>query len=754
MAIVAASFLSSSATRAAERPKDGIGPHEKIVGGGDAGVNEFPYMAALVQRGEPDTYLGQFCAATLIHPRWAVTAAHCVADETPSSIDILVGTRDLSNPGGGQRIAVVDIVTFPGFDTNTDDGDIALLLLAEPVTVIGTFARLATDPATFAPGVSSTVLGWGAATPAQDVYPSILQKVELPIVARSTAQPFYDLDGITLTDNMIFAGVAAGGKDSCSGDSGGPLLVPDGTGKFLLAGIISFGRPVACGAPDNYGAHTRIASYAPWIRSIISPNLAAWEATFAASAEAPDLDGDRAGGFLEFSGWTNPGSGSSIPVPMGGTVSVSGTTYPALTFRRLIAPSEVTYGIDFSTGLTGWLPQDSASLQVGSAQPVAGLPQMESVTLRGAAPVTANPSGFLRLSVKPSRDVIPSTRELAFPGFVAGGLSVLDSPVPPSRYQKRYRLTGLTPGVAVGLSLRSSQFDAGLTILDEGTGAVVADDTANSGGGTDDRLTFTPQAGQSYLARVTSDTLTGTGDFVLALFAPFSSLPTISGSGTTVGSLTSADPIDPLFASSFFYKDDFLLTNVSIGSFVVLRMASGAFDAFLEIVNAETGALLRSDDNSAAAGGTDAYLNFVVASNAPLLVRATSSGEFDTGAYSLTRSLGATLAVPQTLNGSLAGTDPIDPNYTQASYFRDDYYFPNLAASQSVTVSVASPTIDLYLVLVDGVTGATLLEVDDQFPGTPESFTFTHLQGDHLLLRVSSFDPQETGSYTITTSKP
>ncbi len=716
-------------------------------------MNEFPYMAALLRRDEPNAYLAQFCAATVIHPRWAVTAAHCVENETPSTIDLLVGTRDLSNPGAGQRVQVVDIVTFPGYDPSTSDGDLALLLLAEPVTVIGTFARLATDPATFAAGVTSTVLGWGASTVAEDFYPTILQKVDLPIVERATAQPFYDLDGTILTDNMVFAGVAAGGKDSCTGDSGGPLLVPDGSGKFLFAGIVSFGRAVPCGAPNNFGAHTRIASYAPWIRSIIGPNRSAWEAAFGANAEAPDLDGDRAEGLLEFSAWTNPGSGSSLPFPVTGTVSVSGVTYPSLTFRRLVAPSEIDYGMDFGTGLASWLPQDTAVLQVGAAEPVAGLPQLETVTLRGPTPVAGNPAGFLRLRVKPGNDYIPAIRELALPGFVSGGLSNLERPAPPGRYEKRYRLTGLTPGAAVGLSLRSSQFDAGLSIIDENTGALVVDDTGNSGGGTDDRLTFTPQAGQSYLARVTSDSAAGTGDFLLALFASYDGLPTISGNSSVGGSLATTDPVDPLFVPSIFYKDDFLLTNVSIGSFVALRMTSGIFNAYLEIVNAETGVLVLADDDSATGGGTDAYINFVVGSNVPMLVRATSSNPFETGAYTITRAAGATLAVPQTRAGSLAGTDPIDPNFTQ-SYFRDDYYFPNLAANQSVTVSVASPTIDLFLVLVDGVTGATLLEVDDQFPGTPESFTFTHLAGEHRILRVTSYDPLEIGNYTITTSTP
>ena len=55
------------------------------------------------------------------------------------------------------------------------------------------------------------------------------------------------------------------GKDSCNGDSGGPLIsrsVPGGT--MHLAGVVSFGTPT-CGV-GYPGVYTSIEHYLPWIK--------------------------------------------------------------------------------------------------------------------------------------------------------------------------------------------------------------------------------------------------------------------------------------------------------------------------------------------------------------------------------------------------------------------------------------------------------------------------------------------------------
>uniref|UniRef100_A0A1B6ML49 Peptidase S1 domain-containing protein n=2 Tax=Graphocephala atropunctata TaxID=36148 RepID=A0A1B6ML49_9HEMI len=57
------------------------------------------------------------------------------------------------------------------------------------------------------------------------------------------------------------------GKDSCSGDSGGPLMTPYTIGsstRYFLVGIVSMG-PKQCGADPKPGVYTAVTKYIKWI---------------------------------------------------------------------------------------------------------------------------------------------------------------------------------------------------------------------------------------------------------------------------------------------------------------------------------------------------------------------------------------------------------------------------------------------------------------------------------------------------------
>jgi len=231
--------------------------------GGDPVVDpaKYPWMASLNDNSQyPDLYAGHFCGGTLIAPSWVVTAMHCV-NSVYTDFDVILGTNSLlAQPGTYERIPVKRIIPHPNYDLHTNNNDIALLQLAHPSKQTP-ISGLAEPVKIVSFETMSTVIGWGR-TEFNGEIPKQLQEVEVPLIDHDICQEAES----GITENMICAGVWAGGKDSCQGDSGGPLILKQ-DGQNVLAGIVSFGYK--CAVRCKPGVYTRVSQYADWIHRTI-----------------------------------------------------------------------------------------------------------------------------------------------------------------------------------------------------------------------------------------------------------------------------------------------------------------------------------------------------------------------------------------------------------------------------------------------------------------------------------------------------
>lgn len=266
----------------------------KIIGGTDADIENHPWQIALYSnvRG-----FEQFaCGGSIIDEYWIITATHCVYDfqfnqkSNASEFVVKVGIENLET-NQSEFLIVDEIFMHQSFDPNNFNYDIALIRLAEPIS-LGSPNVSSIDlvtPEQFenglaAPGTIATTSGWGATVPSGFESPTRLQYVELPIIDTDTAfnwfkeNPDYDEYDFeaNFMDDQITAGFEEGGKSSCFGDSGGPLTIrnEDDT-KDILLGLVSWGPK--CAAEKTPGVYASVPYYYNWINNIIAgfePELA------------------------------------------------------------------------------------------------------------------------------------------------------------------------------------------------------------------------------------------------------------------------------------------------------------------------------------------------------------------------------------------------------------------------------------------------------------------------------------------------
>ncbi len=229
----------------------------RIIGGANIEQQtDYPWMVSIQLK----PWFGlsaHFCGGVLIDTQWVLTAAHCLDQlgYQPQRLRVVANTLDLNDFSQQLTADVLLLRYHPQFNRQTFTHDIALLYLDKPINLQGIQPIGRSSFVTFQPSTPLTVIGWGKTN-----YNAVFGSRNL-----LTASIFFVPDSSPLcqlllnNSHQFCAGDEVGffQRDSCAGDSGGPILYDD-AGQWKLAGLVSSGIGCADGYP---GVYTKIVSY-------------------------------------------------------------------------------------------------------------------------------------------------------------------------------------------------------------------------------------------------------------------------------------------------------------------------------------------------------------------------------------------------------------------------------------------------------------------------------------------------------------